>query len=102
MPEGAVYVGRPTRWGNPFRVGVYSDSRSECVEMFRWCISEFPVPQDRIAHWREVGGDVGCLICLAKGRIMPQVEYLIGKDLVCWCPLDQECHGDVLLELANR
>ena len=25
-----------------------------------------------------------------------------GKDLVCWCPLDQPCHADVLLEVANR
>jgi hypothetical protein len=27
---------------------------------------------------------------------------LSGHDLVCWCPLDQPCHADVLLELANR
>jgi Domain of unknown function (DUF4326) len=26
---------------------------------------------------------------------------LAGKDLACWCPLDQPCHADVLLELAN-
>jgi len=26
---------------------------------------------------------------------------LRGKDLACWCPLDQPCHADVLLELAN-
>jgi hypothetical protein len=26
---------------------------------------------------------------------------LRGKDLVCWCPLDQPCHADVLLQLAN-
>lgn len=26
---------------------------------------------------------------------------LAGKDLMCWCPLDQPCHADVLLELAN-
>lgn len=26
---------------------------------------------------------------------------LAGKDLACWCPLDQRCHADVLLELAN-
>jgi hypothetical protein len=102
MPEGAVYVGRPTRWANPFRVGVYSDSRHECVDMFKWCISEFPVPQERIALWREVGGDVGSLIALAKGRSIPQVDYLTGKDLVCWCAPDAECHADVLLEIANQ
>lgn len=26
---------------------------------------------------------------------------LRGKSLACWCRLDQECHADVLLELAN-
>jgi hypothetical protein len=26
---------------------------------------------------------------------------LAGYDLACWCPLDQPCHADVLLELAN-
>lgn len=29
------------------------------------------------------------------------LEELRGKNLACWCPLDQPCHGDVLLELAN-
>ena len=32
----------------------------------------------------------------------PDVTELRGKDLACWCPLDQPCHADVLLELANR
>ena len=27
---------------------------------------------------------------------------LAGKNLACWCPLDQPCHADVLLEIANR
>jgi len=27
---------------------------------------------------------------------------LRGKDLACWCPLDQPCHADILLEVANR
>lgn len=31
----------------------------------------------------------------------PNVAELRGKDLACWCPLDQPCHADVLLELAN-
>ena len=26
---------------------------------------------------------------------------LRGRDLACWCPLDQPCHADVLLSLAN-
>ena len=31
-----------------------------------------------------------------------EIEELRGHDLACWCPLDQACHADVLLELANR
>ena len=27
---------------------------------------------------------------------------LRGKNLACWCRLDQNCHADVLLELANK
>ena len=30
-----------------------------------------------------------------------KVALLRGLDLACWCPLDQPCHADVLLELAN-
>lgn len=31
-----------------------------------------------------------------------RILELEGKDLACWCPLDQPCHADVLLELANN
>jgi hypothetical protein len=34
--------------------------------------------------------------------IWPELRAeLRGKSLACWCPLDQPCHADVLLELAN-
>lgn len=78
MPEGAVYVGRPTRWGNPFTVTPDHDAKA-CVREFR--------------HY-------------VLGRLSSGVGYplreLRGKDLACWCPLDQPCHADVLLELANQ
>lgn len=38
---------------------------------------------------------------LGTVRTPPDVAALRGKDLACWCPLDQPCHADVLLELAN-
>jgi hypothetical protein len=38
----------------------------------------------------------------AAGFDVPTLQRdLAGRDLACWCPLDQPCHGDVLLELAN-
>ncbi len=69
MREGAVYVGRPTQWGNPF------DGSSQGLANFR-------------AYAIECGN--------------LWLNPLRGRDLVCWCPLDQPCHAEVLLELANR
>ena len=92
MPKGAVYVGRPGKWGNPFRVdkgwlegpGVLCNSTdrpgllSRAVELYR----------ERFVH-----GELG------RRTIR---DALRGKDLVCWCPLGQPCHADVLLEIANE
>ena len=85
MPEGAVYVGRPSRFGNPYRVGFIYDiddkpfvvhTRAQAVELYRRHLELHPLSADDIAK-------------------------LCGKDLACFCPLDQPCHADVLLELAN-
>ena len=76
-PEDAVYIGRPSKWGNPFRFpGVICPTRGDAIEGYRLHVT------------------------LGAGKSLPFGE-LRGKDLVCWCaPLP--CHGDVLLELANR
>ena len=80
MPEGAVYVGRPTQWGNPFRVSEIS--RERCIELYRYEIE------------RLNGGIVGFNVPWVQSKLR-------GKALACWCALDQPCHADVLLELAN-
>jgi hypothetical protein len=89
MPEGAVSVARPTRWGNPFRIG--ADLRFPFDELFG------PVVRDR-AHAVE--------IFATYARITSGYEFLVrrdlaGKDLACWCPLDGPCHANVLLEIAT-
>ena len=85
MPVDAVYVGRPTKWGNPFRIALPAD-RAAAVEKYR----------------RWLAGESGLGPPAAEGRrIAESVGALRGKDLVCWCPLDQPCHADVLIELAN-
>lgn len=79
MPEGAVYVGRPGRWGNPYG----GTDRADAVEMFKDMLKRAPAD--------------------AKGESIFQTirEHLAGKDLACWCPDGEPCHADVLLELAN-
>ena len=80
MPEGAFYVGRPSRWGNPFTVNGSTGPISRLVVT------------NLYAAWirREV-----------TEFLTIDLEPLRGHDLVCWCPLDQPCHADVLLELAR-
>lgn len=96
MPEGAVYVGRPTRWGNPFvvneRAAVTNNSLAvasfiEIVKGGSWFSEPLPWPAGMIP---------GDLTTVQEVR-----AQLRGKDLACWCPLDQPCHADVLLEIAN-
>lgn len=78
----AVLVGRNSKWGNPYVLKEHGGDyeRDESVRLFREA--------------------------LLAGRLDFTVDdvrrELAGKDLVCWCPLDQECHADVLLELANE
>ena len=73
----AIYVGRPTRWGNPFKIGK-DGTREEVVEKYRHWICDSP----EASHLRNT------------------ISELRGVDLVCWCA-PQACHADVLLELAN-
>ena len=107
MPEGAVYVGRPSRWGNPYRCG----DRAFVNEPF-----DFPVPTVREAGEYDNGLRVDRATChtavdwfrawlgaqTGKANWLAWIGPLAGRDLACWCPLDQPCHADVLLELANR
>ena len=102
MPEGAVYVGRPTRWGNPYAAGsdiVIQSVRGGYQEPHRQVLEGIS-PAMAVALYR---------IWATHAHIndVPFTPYrlvrdkLRGKDLACWCPLDQPCHADVLLELAN-
>jgi len=76
IPKDAIYVGRPTKWGNPFEIGK-AGTREEVVEKYRKFLVE--------------GGYNGSVV---------DVRELRGKDLVCWCA-PKTCHADILLEMAN-
>jgi hypothetical protein len=75
-PQGAVYVGRPTKWGNPFVLASERD-RAAALERYEGWLAERPE-----------------LVAAAK-------RELRGRDLVCWCA-PKLCHADVLLRVANE
>jgi hypothetical protein len=73
IPADAVYVGRPSKWGNPHVIG-RDGTREEVVRLYA--------------------------LSLTTKHIAMIKHELKGKDLVCWCaPLP--CHADMLLEIAN-
>ena len=74
VPPGAVYIGRASKWGNPFRIGPNGDRAGVIAKYARWL---------RDQH-----------------HLLRALDELRGRDLVCCCaPL--ACHGDLLLWLAN-
>jgi hypothetical protein len=100
-PEGAVVVARPSKWGNPYRVE--GDWVTE--------------PDDGPEHYCAPGEARGVAVRLFRGAlaschlditIVDVEDELRGRDLACWCPLEDSagrrvpCHADVLLEIANR
>jgi hypothetical protein len=93
LPENAVSVARPGRWGNPFRIG--SELSFPFSELDEPCGGS--VVRDR-AHAVEI---FAIYARITTGYGFLAHRELAGKDLACWCPLDgAPCHADVLLKLA--
>ncbi len=77
MPPNAVYVGRPSDFGNPYQIE-FGYTREECIQKYEVLLREV----------LETHPDY--------------LDRLSGKDLVCWCPLDKSCHADVILKILNE
>jgi hypothetical protein len=70
-----IYIGRPSKWGNPFEIGI-DGNRKEVIEKYRTYIQ-------------------------TNKELLSQLDELDGKILGCWCK-PSACHGDVLVELLTR
>ena len=77
-PHDAVYIGRGSPWGNPYKIGEF---------------------------YRELGGVANReqVIALFEHFVLPtlDVSSLKGKHWVCFCK-PHACHGDLLLKKANK
>ena len=70
-----VYIGRPSKWGNPFEIGP-DGTREQVIEKYRAWIQTQP-------------------------QLLADLHELKGKTLGCWCS-PKPCHGDVLAELTDK
>jgi hypothetical protein len=78
LPLNTVIVSRPSKWGNPYKIGVDARTASQCVDLFEVAVSQ------------------------NKDYQLDAQRLLRGKNLACWCPLGSPCHRDVLLRIANE
>jgi Domain of unknown function (DUF4326) len=74
IPAGAIYIGRGSQWGNPFRIDRDGDRVTVIAKYERWLADQH--------------------------HLLRALDELRGHDLVCFCA-PRACHGDLLLRLAN-
>ena len=96
MPANTVYVGRGSKWGNPFKViskktGGYEVRVGREIKLYGWRSYALEESIEQYKNFISNKTESGEL----------HILELKGKNLACWCPLDQPCHADVLLEIAN-
>lgn len=98
MPPNTVKVDRTTPWGNPCIVGTHG-TRAECVRWFDMAMQGMFVMGHKV---NEDGTWLASQLMAYRKKLNQNMHYLRGHNLACWCPLDQPCHADVLLRVANE
>lgn len=81
-----VYIGRPSRWGNPFT------HRPE-IARGRPDMIVVPNREAAVQEYRRV-------LVYERQLLLTRLPALFGKTLGCWCK-PEPCHGDVLVEMAE-
>ena len=112
MPDNTIYVGRPTMWGNPFKlIGdmVYVDAGHRRKILSKW-----------VCYYDGGGYDTSDVVKLFRDLLMDlnshevepairdkfklmrdRIQDLKGKDLACFCSLSCQCHANSLIELCT-
>jgi hypothetical protein len=112
MPPNAISVTRPGKFGNPFRIGgfyKFGDPDPNYRGAFRMLFSETNQPREFAlrAGFTEITSAQMAVDWYRKLKteVSPfseqEIKALRGKDLACFCPLDEPCHADVQLEIVN-
>ena len=91
-----VFVGRPTKWGNPFKV---------LFEKGYWVVRDKAGNYWSRLYTEKEGAAERAVECYSgwiDGQIGLDLKELKGKDLACFCSLSCDCHADVLLKRVTR
>jgi hypothetical protein len=98
-PDGARYVGRPTVFGNPFRIERFGHARAVALHRSWLAFRLGTLTLEKIGfHPAEIEA-----LDRLRVRVLRRLPELAGHDLQCWCPLTSRwCHADTLLALANK
>jgi hypothetical protein len=92
MPENTVYVGRGSKWGNPFKVGI-DGTVEQCIYLYKRLLSgDVCVTSKATIHEQMI-----CFLAMKNA-----LHELKGKNLACWCKEGNPCHGDILLKIASE
>lgn len=75
IPKNSVFIGRPSKWGNPFIIGLHGNRVTVIKKYEDWIRTQ---PQ-----------------------LMNSLQELKGRILICYCK-PQPCHGDVLVKLIKE
>lgn len=104
MPSNIVYVGRGSKWGNPFKIGDRLDAIPHDLLVHTPIIKEEITTEDLINRnfaveifyiWVYYSNDPEAI------WIRENIKLLKGKFLACWCKSGEKCHADYLLKIAN-
>lgn len=96
MPPNTVKVDRTTKLGNPYKPGdtIGSHEGGEKIPLTK---------ADCARLFRDAAITFGFLWDYEDYPTIEEIRReLVGKNLACWCGLDEPCHADVLLEIANK
>lgn len=74
IPSDAIFIGRGSKWGNPFKIGV-DGNRFEVITKYE--------------QWLKT-----------QQHLIDSIEELRDVDLVCFCK-PQSCHGDILIKVLT-
>ena len=106
MPPDCTYVGRPTPWGNPYRVHAVIQGGTRKWEIFA---NDNPLTQPIRIRFTKRADAIRVAINLYAAYIKIRLsldptflEPLRGRDLACWCGEGYPCHADILIALLTE